>query len=140
MIRRPPRSTRTDTRFPYATLYRSPLPRKVEVGWVGLINPALARTARKRWVDDANPAYGPEPAMRPGARPEPGRAPATLDQTRGRSATAGKSTGTPNASLVSLVKMFSATWARIAITCPSPSPARSEEPRGGYSWGRTVKT
>src|SRR3546814_5177580 len=24
MIRRPPRSTRTDTRFPYATLFRSP--------------------------------------------------------------------------------------------------------------------
>src|SRR3546814_11248671 len=95
MIRRPPRSTRTDTRFPYATLYRSPLPRKVEVGWVGLINPALARTARKRWVDDANPAYGPEPAMRPGARPEPGRAPATLDQTPGTSATAGTSTGDP---------------------------------------------
>src|SRR3546814_4565362 len=25
MIRRPPRSTRTDTRFPYTTLFRSPL-------------------------------------------------------------------------------------------------------------------
>src|SRR3546814_11784368 len=27
MIRRPPRSTRTDTRFPYTTLFRSPRPR-----------------------------------------------------------------------------------------------------------------
>src|SRR3546814_2550287 len=27
MIRRPPRSTRTDTLFPYTTLFRSPLPR-----------------------------------------------------------------------------------------------------------------
>src|SRR3546814_3854541 len=26
MIRRPPRSTRTDTLFPYTTLFRSPLP------------------------------------------------------------------------------------------------------------------
>src|SRR3546814_7203884 len=27
MIRRPPRSTRTDTLFPYTTLFRSPLPK-----------------------------------------------------------------------------------------------------------------
>src|SRR3546814_2658515 len=31
MIRRPPRSTRTDTLFPYTTLFRSPQPRR---GWV----------------------------------------------------------------------------------------------------------
>src|SRR3546814_1529338 len=30
MIRRPPRSTRTDTLFPYTTLFRSVLPRKRE--------------------------------------------------------------------------------------------------------------
>src|SRR3546814_13950313 len=29
MIRRPPRSTRTDTLFPYTTLFRSPAPRLV---------------------------------------------------------------------------------------------------------------
>src|SRR3546814_11357924 len=28
MMRRPPRSTRTDTRFPYTTLFRSPAPRR----------------------------------------------------------------------------------------------------------------
>src|SRR3546814_1347915 len=28
MMRRPPRSTRTDTRFPYTTLFRSPSPRR----------------------------------------------------------------------------------------------------------------
>src|SRR3546814_20663200 len=33
MIRRPPRSTRTDTLFPYTTLFRSP--RKVRVARVG---------------------------------------------------------------------------------------------------------
>src|SRR3546814_10641822 len=41
MIRRPPRSTRTDTLFPYTTLFRS-LPLQVEVG-VGL---AAARRAQ----------------------------------------------------------------------------------------------
>src|SRR3546814_4230457 len=32
MIRRPPRSTRTDTLFPYTTLFRSPLHRRLPRG------------------------------------------------------------------------------------------------------------
>src|SRR3546814_10746467 len=36
MIRRPPRSTRTDTLLPYATLFRSPLPSGFDVGAPGL--------------------------------------------------------------------------------------------------------
>src|SRR3546814_7726943 len=39
MIRRPPRSTRTDTLFPYTTLFRSPIalrPRLVHIGIVQL--------------------------------------------------------------------------------------------------------
>src|SRR3546814_18373176 len=32
MIRRPPRSTRTDTLFPYTTLFRSPLPSRKREG------------------------------------------------------------------------------------------------------------
>src|SRR3546814_3127288 len=40
MIRRPPRSTRTDTLFPYATLFRSP----VEVRGRHLVDGALRRT------------------------------------------------------------------------------------------------
>src|SRR3546814_1367500 len=53
MIRRPPRSTRTDTLFPYTTLFRSPLParkgrrpmyyhlnRRRLLGWLGL-GPAI---------------------------------------------------------------------------------------------------
>src|SRR3546814_17456552 len=32
MIRRPPRSTRTDTLFPYTTLFRSPPPIQIVVG------------------------------------------------------------------------------------------------------------
>src|SRR3546814_3665416 len=37
MIRRPPRSTRTDTLFPYTTLFRSPVPRgrRCRVGSLG---------------------------------------------------------------------------------------------------------
>src|SRR3546814_7142631 len=33
MIRRPLRSTRTDTLFPYTTLFRSPPPRQVKLLW-----------------------------------------------------------------------------------------------------------
>src|SRR3546814_16728728 len=38
MIRRPPRSTRTDTRFPYTTLFRSGLPRfrRIYSRWLNL--------------------------------------------------------------------------------------------------------
>src|SRR3546814_15735842 len=35
MIRRPPRSTRTDTLFPYTTLFRSVLPAGPEIGGAG---------------------------------------------------------------------------------------------------------
>src|SRR3546814_7035251 len=35
MIRRPPRSTRTDTRFPYTTLFRSDRARRLEPGNAG---------------------------------------------------------------------------------------------------------
>src|SRR3546814_14029173 len=44
MIRRPPRSTRTDTLFPYTTLFRSfhciqaVLPEMVEAGWGRIVN------------------------------------------------------------------------------------------------------
>src|SRR3546814_18257932 len=45
MLRRPPRSTRTDTLFPYTTLFRSPLDR--HLGWFHLISPgAPHRTGR----------------------------------------------------------------------------------------------
>src|SRR3546814_13269587 len=33
MIRRPPRSTRTDTLFPYTTLFRSPMPPPPTIRW-----------------------------------------------------------------------------------------------------------
>src|SRR3546814_1374989 len=45
MIRRPPRSTRTDTLFPYTTLFRSLAARAGALGRVGLaVVPHLGRT------------------------------------------------------------------------------------------------
>src|SRR3546814_14981486 len=43
MIRRPPRSTRTDTLFPYTTLFRSP-----RRPGAGRVSPGRARECRKR--------------------------------------------------------------------------------------------
>src|SRR3546814_11291936 len=37
MIRRPPRSTRTDTLFPYTTLFRSPVPIAMRVNMLRLL-------------------------------------------------------------------------------------------------------
>src|SRR3546814_18644194 len=45
MIRRPPRSTRTDTLFPYTTLFRSPLAKGAEQAG-GSIENALGRAIR----------------------------------------------------------------------------------------------
>src|SRR3546814_1672498 len=54
MIRRPPRSTRTDTLFPYTTLFRSPLPRlrgRGVIPWTILADePITAGTLF--WIDD----------------------------------------------------------------------------------------
>src|SRR3546814_1538416 len=50
MIRRPPRSTRTDTLFPYTTLFRSAR-RSREVGFVGHVQQqGLAQPRRARAV------------------------------------------------------------------------------------------
>src|SRR3546814_12819922 len=42
MIRRPPRSTRTDTLFPYTTLFRSPPVLRLDAGRADAIVPGLA--------------------------------------------------------------------------------------------------
>src|SRR3546814_11310777 len=46
MIRRPPRSTRTDTLFPYTTLFRSKLPdmaplRPIQIGSITIADPVI---------------------------------------------------------------------------------------------------
>src|SRR3546814_13647008 len=53
MILRPPRSTRTDTLFPYTTLFRSPIcPRLATFR-------AASRTAQPGWFNAPVPAFGP---------------------------------------------------------------------------------
>src|SRR3546814_8655512 len=54
MIRRPPRSTRTDTLFPYTTLFRSGDPLDLRPGKVAL--PPL-RTSRRLDVDAARQTH-----------------------------------------------------------------------------------
>src|SRR3546814_15909643 len=52
MIRRPPRSTRTDTLFPYTTLFRSAAPGRARAAHRG----ALRRAAGHRVVPGRRPA------------------------------------------------------------------------------------
>src|SRR3546814_68256 len=48
MIRRPPRSTRTDTLFPYTTLFRSAISRAASPATIGSTRPAIWRAATRR--------------------------------------------------------------------------------------------
>src|SRR3546814_10427151 len=52
MIRRPPRSTRTDTLFPYTTLFRSTLRRRRKVEGFGLEGDRLTVPAPEVFSDD----------------------------------------------------------------------------------------
>src|SRR3546814_15402269 len=60
MIRRPPRSTRTDTLFPYTTLFRSEVERELEVGSVAVIGVRHVAQAGARCElhEQANPVLG----------------------------------------------------------------------------------
>src|SRR3546814_1497989 len=70
MIRRPPRSTRTDTLFPYTTLFRSDIPNDIDFVWEhgregeGLAPPEDPRRAAQR-IADCDRHHG-ECEMRPG--------------------------------------------------------------------------
>src|SRR3546814_6194972 len=62
MIRRPPRSTRTDTLFPYTTLFRSPLLKHLE-GMVadrlaGTGTPSLTRARHRQALEECRDALG----------------------------------------------------------------------------------
>src|SRR3546814_14172620 len=80
MTRRPPRSTRTDTLFPYTTLFRSPS----FGGWSGLRRAVVSEHSsnKERWVCDAGPPHfrsagislhDPSSPTHPGRRGRPGR-------------------------------------------------------------------
>src|SRR3546814_5102900 len=87
MIRRPPRSTRTDTLFPYTTLFRSPIRASKARYYVDprftsriLAPPPPARTPRR--ADDDWPPRSGEPAhvlLLPGPGPDGRRAPPAED-------------------------------------------------------------
>src|SRR3546814_11351213 len=66
MIRRPPRSTRTDTLFPYTTLFRSIASAAMDTGVAALLD----------LLGDAAPPTAPEIPSSPVAEPEP--APSTV--------------------------------------------------------------
>src|SRR3546814_19349593 len=71
MIRRPPRSTRTDTLFPYTTLFRS-LRRRPRLPAVAGAQPAVGRRRRARRSARPRPA-GAGPVRRLAALPLAGR-------------------------------------------------------------------
>src|SRR3546814_1220041 len=60
MIRRPPRSTRTDTLFPYTTLFRS----------IGCLQPRPARAERAVEIE-LHPDHAQLVVIQPGRRPRP---------------------------------------------------------------------
>src|SRR3546814_1299802 len=58
MIRRPPRSTRTDTLFPYTTLFRSPQPeQRVRHGRQCAARQNVRRRCRGRMESNARPGH-----------------------------------------------------------------------------------
>src|SRR3546814_4725327 len=54
MIRRPPRSTRTDPLFPYTPLFRSPSPATSPGPWTRATLPALSSASRTRATTRSN--------------------------------------------------------------------------------------
>src|SRR3546814_12436433 len=68
MIRRPPRSTRTDTLFPYTTLFRSPRPPPGHAGRHP--RPVLLPARRDRCAGQGSGTAAPPPRVGPGAGAE----------------------------------------------------------------------
>src|SRR3546814_9304891 len=64
MIRRPPRSTRTDTLFPYTTLFRSPTV-EVERQFEGIGNIGIQKKPSGDVARGAVPVTGPRDAVLP---------------------------------------------------------------------------
>src|SRR3546814_17483230 len=58
MIRRPPRSTRTDTLFPYTTLFRSRRDRIDSLCFAAVSEPAISRSDMADFVRVDPPQYG----------------------------------------------------------------------------------
>src|SRR3546814_14664524 len=114
MIRRPPRSTRTDTLFPYTTLFRSDdrgeAGRGID-GQHGCVRPAVRDRAGRQWRSGSVIRF-------PGRRTGTGRqGPSRRQGRKGRAIDAGG-----NRDMIG--------W-RAAATLPSAGERRSEERRVG---------
>src|SRR3546814_3692802 len=72
MIRRPPRSTRTDTLFPYTTLFRSPRERAAEAVIDGSAAVAAGAAGAHQWVKVGSLSARPAAAMNEQERDRPG--------------------------------------------------------------------
>src|SRR3546814_15546386 len=68
MIRRPPRSTRTDTLFPYTTLFRARLRRDIGDGVDQVAVLRVLRRILDRLVDRARHEVAPDPRRHAAAR------------------------------------------------------------------------
>src|SRR3546814_605925 len=111
MIRRPPRSTRTDTLFPYTTLFRSPWPHGCPRWWNA--SSRCIPTNSRKWLRSKSP-----PACRPawnGFPPKSRRTPADRNPEHVMS------------------KSFAPRWPRIAaalalcLACATPALAAIDE-------------
>src|SRR3546814_7247784 len=87
MIRRPPRSTRTDTLFPYTTLFRSAQIRHAVPGFRPLRQPEGLGKCRLR------PDPGPQDETRPGETDRPRQAGPGRPRPGSRRAVAGRAVG-----------------------------------------------
>src|SRR3546814_17362237 len=63
MLRRPPRSTRTDTLFPYATLFRSPQASPAEAGGMDKLAEGPGAARMKKFLEFLHGMSGDEPPM-----------------------------------------------------------------------------
>src|SRR3546814_1477076 len=71
MIRRPPRSTRTDTRFPYTTLFRSPMRRiRERLGLTYIYTQVTSGRAEVRYILDGTDGDEHTPLGSPDSLPE----------------------------------------------------------------------
>src|SRR3546814_20450719 len=85
MIRRPPRSTRTDTLFPYTTLFRSPVnAQSIRLPTDGFRNATEAQgLLMQQESDGVSGARRPEPTVAPAAPAGPQLGSATSSATVG---------------------------------------------------------
>src|SRR3546814_1942709 len=71
MIRRPPRSTRTDTLFPYTTLFRSGILSNGTKSYLVSARPVASSSAGSQTSAPSDNTSGDEPLLQPDQEPSP---------------------------------------------------------------------